>query len=370
MTFSHRFGPRPKALPWCVALMLALAVSPAIHAASAAGAAGAAKAPPVDEAKSVETTKGKWTFHLLPKTLQKNPALDMTVITEMTPEGAKRPLVTPEAPAYYFLQPTKLMSVGEGSVGRKPVPADALQAMMQSALAKNGFLAAAPPEHAPTLLLVCEWGLHAGIYIDEFSDPEIADIRSHVRSLDGKEAAEEIVFAIVHDPDVRFSLLVNIELERKNLLERASLVGGEQFARVLKRVLEQTADQRRLGVVAIEHPEASALHAFVDHNPKARYLFDQAADDVYFVVATAYDYDAFQRGDRHGLWRTKMTVNTAGVSMAESMPVLVRGAAPFLGRPMSEAAMLNAPVHRGAQVDIGPVEVVPEPAPAPAPERK
>ena len=152
MTFSHRFGPRPKALPWCVALMLALAVSPAVRAASAA------KAPPVDEAKSVETTKGKWAFHLLPKTLQKNPALDMTVITEMTPEGAKRPLVTPEAPAYYFLQPTKLMSVGEGSVGRKPVPADALQAMMQSALAKNGFLAAAPPEHTiltiPTARLV------------------------------------------------------------------------------------------------------------------------------------------------------------------------------------------------------------------------
>jgi hypothetical protein len=344
--------------------MLALAASPAMRAASEA------KAPPVDEAKPAELMSGKWAFHLLPKALQRNPELDMTVITEMTPEGDDRPLVTPEEPAYYLLQPAKLMSVGEGSVGRKPVPADALQAMLQAALAKNGFLAANPPAHAPTLLLVCEWGLHAGISVDEFSDPEMRGIRSQAAALGGKVFAEEAVYAIRHDPEIRLSVLQSNELERKILLERAALVGGGQFARVLKRVLEQTVDQIRAGQVGIGNPESSALHAFVAHNLKARYLFDQAADDVYFVVATAYDYDAFSRGERHGLWRTKMTVSTTGVSMAESMPVLVRGAAPFLGRPMSEAATLTAPVHRGAQVDIGPTEVVPGSVQAPAPERK
>jgi hypothetical protein len=342
-------------------------------ATGSASAASGAKAPSVDEAKPTDTTAGKWGFHLLPKALQKNPQLDMTVITEMTPEGAKRPLVTPEAPAYYFLQPTKLMSVGEGSVGRKPVPADALQTMLQSALAKNGFFAAAPPDHAPTLFVVCQWGLHAGISVDQDTDFEIGEILDEAKAKGGQMLRHEVSDGIAHDPEMRLSLLRTNVLEQKTLLERAALVGGEQFAREFKRVLELTTDRTRRFQdqrIYLTNPEESALHGFILNDPKARYLFDQAANDVYFVVATAYDYDAFQRGERHGLWRTKMTVSTTGVSMAESIPVLVRGAAPFLGRPMSEAAMLNAPVHRGAQVDIGPVEVVPEPAPAPAPERK
>lgn len=348
------------------AVLLILLAPPFAHAANGP------KSPPVDEAKPVETTSGKWVFHLLPKALQKNPALDMTVITEMTPAGAKRPLVTPEAPAYYLLQPAKLVEMGEGSAGAKPVPADALQAMLQSALAQNGFLAANPPAHAPTLLLVCQWGLHAGISVDDVSDPEVMKILAAALQQGGQQLVDEMTIELRHDPEIRLSLMQSNEAERKNLLERASLVGGEKFTRELKRVLDLTVERTRRSqdrLVYLTDPENSALYGFVRDDPKARYLFDQAANDIYFVVATAYDYEAFRHGEREGLWRTKMTVSTTGVSMTESMPVLVRGAAPFLGRPMSEPATLTAPVHRGAQVDIGPVETI-GPAPATTPERK
>jgi len=33
----------------------------------------------------------------------------------------------------------------------------------------------------------------------------------------------------------------------------------------------------------------------------------------FFVVASAYDYDALAKGQRRLLWRTKMTVNALGV---------------------------------------------------------
>lgn len=369
MNASFDFRQRSGALRCGVALVL----GPCLLARGASGE----KALAVDEAKPASTASGKFAFHLLPKSLQKNPELDMTVITEMTPEGATRPLVTPDEPAYYLLQPTKMMSVGEGGVGRKPVPADALQKMLQAALARNGFLAAQPPEHTPTLLLACEWGLHAGISLNQGSDAEVQKILAEAKATGGEMLRSEVAGGISHDPEMRLSLLQGNELERKNLLERAALVGGEQFAREFKRVLDQTVERTRRAqdrLIYLTNPEDSALHGFVVNDPKARHLFEQAANDVYFVVATAYDYDALQRGERHGLWRTKMTVSTDGVSMAESMPVLVRGAAPFLGRPMAEAAMLMAPLHRGAQVDIGPTQVVPDsdpvPTPAPNPERK
>src|SRR5690349_15487252 len=59
----------------------------------------ASTASPAPAAKSESSG---WVFSILPKSLQKNPTIDLTVITEMTELGKKLPPVTPAKPAYYL----------------------------------------------------------------------------------------------------------------------------------------------------------------------------------------------------------------------------------------------------------------------------
>ena len=45
-----------------------------------------------------------WVFELLPKAFQRNPRLNLTVITELTAEGKKLPDVSAQHPAYFLAQ--------------------------------------------------------------------------------------------------------------------------------------------------------------------------------------------------------------------------------------------------------------------------
>src|SRR5262245_48642526 len=83
-------------MPFLRSLLALLALMSALTAAEPA--APAAPAPKKEEKKS------EWVFSLLPKSLQKNPRIDLTVITEMTPLGKKFPEVTPAKPVYYITQ--------------------------------------------------------------------------------------------------------------------------------------------------------------------------------------------------------------------------------------------------------------------------
>jgi hypothetical protein len=57
------------------------------------------------------------------------------------------------------------------------------------------------------------------------------------------------------------------------------------------------------------------------------------------------------------LWRSKMTVDSAGVSMADTLPGLIQNAARYFGRDMPVAATLSRPLNREEQVHLGPLEV-------------
>ena len=119
---------------------------------------------------------------------------------------------------------------------------------------------------------------------------------------------------------------------------------------------------------------ADPVHLFRMKNPKNDFLLDQSADDVYYVVASAYDYRALAQNQRHLLWRTRMTVASKGVSQIDTLPTLIASAAPYFGRDMAEAETLIKRTVRSGNVEIGtPVVVgaapdatdpqVPKPAP-------
>ncbi len=246
---------------------------------------------------------GQWDFHLLPKAFQKRPDLDMTVMTEFTPVGRLMRPASPTQPAYYQAQAGGFKQLGDTSDGEHPPPPAELQAALTKALAVNGFLTADLPGHPPTLAVFFSWGSHNKL------DPETAAMFP--------------------------------QLAARHLLERSILVGGKNFASNQARLLEYGA-------------------SILDRDEQMDYLRDQADTDLYFVVASAYDYQALAAGQRHLLWRTSMTVSSRGLSMGESLTPLIATAGPYFGRDMisPEIATRRISREREGHVEIGPLTVV------------
>src|SRR5512135_740165 len=66
--------------------------------------------------------RDQWVFSLLPKSFQKNPKLDLTVVTEMTDAGKKLPAVTPGQPAYFEPFSAGFHALGEQVGNERPFP--------------------------------------------------------------------------------------------------------------------------------------------------------------------------------------------------------------------------------------------------------
>lgn len=273
------------------------------------------------QALPIESSEGKWVFSLLPKSFQKNPLVDQTVITEMTHEGRKVAAPTAESPAYYVAVSAGAHNEGHAADSDRQ-PSDAVLAdCLQRALAVNHFLPAGP-EHPPTLLVVYVWGVHNNL--DQGSD----------------------VIGVA-TPDVN----------HRNLLSRATLVGGAKFAADLQVALEA---QDRVSEIPGPHIELlDPMRLFLARDNRTRRLYSQSSGDCYYLVASAYDYQtAAMKEGRKLLWRSKMTVDSSGVAMADTLPTLVLNSAAYLGRDMPEAATLYRPATRSTEVILGPLKVV------------
>jgi hypothetical protein len=281
-----------------------------------------------------EKSGSGWVFSLLPKSFQKNPRLEMTVITEMTAEGRKLPPVSLDNPAYYIAQPAGYHVFGDGPDSGKAPPAGALESMLKKALAANGYLPLKTPGRGPDLLVIYTWGAHYALHPDD----------------------DEAISA---------------DLVARNVLDRALLVGGQKFAAEMQKlfaqedILAQSANTPVPpdGEAVLGSDQAAFMdpvHQFKLMNVKNEFLVEQMVDDLYYVVASAYDYAATARGQRKLLWRTRMTVGANGVAMADSLPTLVASAAPYFGREMDEPATLTQRAVDDGKVDVGAPRVVPE----------
>ena len=303
--------------------------------------------PIAPKAKPAAPAQSQWVFSLLPKSLQKNPSLELTVITEVTDEGKKLPPVSPDRPAYYLAQDAGYVPVGDTYGNEKTLPADELERLMKKSLATNGYLPAQPSAPPPTLVVIYYWGTHNLLNNDN-----------------GSRSADQVA---------------------RNILDRAALVGGEKFAKELATLFE------RLDALAASSPSGSIdssdssgdssgtaptiapglttfnnpVNLFKMRSLKNEFLLDQASDDCYYVVASAYDYAAFLHKQRKLLWRTRMTVNSKGISQLQSLPTLIASAAPYFGRDMPESEILSKRAKEG-EITIGTPTVVEMPTAAPA----
>ena len=287
-----------------------------------------------------KSTESPWVFSLLPKSLQKNPHLELTVITEFTAAGKKLPPVSPAQPAYFIAQSSGYRALGDAPGNERTLPADQIEKLLVRALATNGYRPADPPAHPPTLVIFYTWGSHNLLVEGDAENP----------SLSGDRVA-------------------------RNLLDRAALVGGEKFAKELLQLFQQ-ADAQALanppvrvdpsGAVPTIQPILGAaqleftnpVNLFKQRSPKNEALVDQAAADVYYVVASAYDHAALAQKQRILLWRTRLTVAAQGVSQEQTLPTLIATAAPWFGKEMTEPEVLTRRAVRDGTVEVGTPTVV------------
>jgi hypothetical protein len=306
----------------------------------AATTPAAAPAAPAAEAKPAK--RGGFVFSLLPKSLQKNPRLDFNIITEMTPAGHKLPVPTPQAPVYYISQAGKMVNTGVGAEGLKGPPPEQLERMMAKALADGGYLPGDPATHPPSLIVVYNWGSSS------FQPP--ADV------------SDENGEGNVPVPEIEL---------RKALLDRAMLLGGAKFRREVSDAMAQV-DQKAAMQRSFAAPEGGDFMGSVgdmlpdpfeqlrNRSAESERLVEELFSSSYFVVASAYDYAAIAKGQRVLLWRTKMTVNSLGVNMAESVPPLIASAAAYLGRETKEPVVVTKRIQREGRVEVGTPVIVPD----------
>ncbi len=274
-----------------------------------------------------EASSGQFVFRLLPKPIQKEPLVDVTVITEMTRAG--RGVEPPSAahPAYYVPRTVGYHDMGQGVRGERPLPTGVLQDRLEKALASAHYLPAVDG-HAASLALIFVWG--ASNALDDSA------------SVDGP-------LDPTNSPDDA----------HRAMLDRAALIGGDRFAAELGRVLLR---QDAMEGANIQGP--SPLGAFVGRDYETRRLVELAQTDNFYVVASAYDAAELARGRRVLLWRTKMTTASQGVGLAEALPRLMIAGEPFFGVDMPKPVTMTGHIIPEGKVDVGPaipVEQRPEP---------
>ncbi len=317
-----------------LALLLGLSLLLNVTPASSFGASAAAT-PPVTPSKR---NKSQWVFSLLPKAFQKNPQLDLTVITEMTDAGKKLPPVSSAQPAYVELFAAGYHSLGEQIGNEKPFPEKEITELMEKSLRSSGYLPAKRPEHPPSLLIIYTWGTHNLL---KEADPD--------------------------NPSLSGTAVV------RNLLDRAALVGGAKFAAELRKRFDQADSMALASGVSLASNGDNAgsavaggtsdllnpINLFRRENEKNEVLLDQATNDVYYVVASAYDYASATAAKRTLLWRTRMTVAAAGISQDQSVPTLVLTAGPYFGKDMPDPEVLTKRAIPDGNVEVGTPIVVP-----------
>lgn len=306
-----------------------------------AGAASGETPIPVPESSRVvaRVPASHWSFSLLPRAFQKHPRVDFNVITEMTDAGRQAPRATPENPIYYDLFFDRSLDLASrSSNGSKTPRPEYLEDALRKGLAGRNLLRAVTG-HPASLLLICHWGQYSqGDFID--------GIDSVARSQD-------------------------------EVLSRARLIGGEKFAKEFEKAI---AEQELLlrATSGPSHPvENSVLgrptpvigdmmmpgtwcpvERFMALDERNRHLVTEATRGCYFVVVSAYDSKMALEGKRRLHWRTKMTVNDDGVSMAETLIPLVANTSHYLAADMSDAAVVVSQVDREGRVEFGPAEVL------------
>lgn len=285
----------------------------------------AAEAPVPAKNPATESNTGQYVFSLLPKAFQKNPLVEETVITEMTPAGKRIATPTAARPTYYVTESGGYHVIGHGSANEHPPQPEMLNTVMFRTLSAAHYLPATAAQ-PPALLLIYHWGSHNTLEGGDENTPGFDDV-GHA-----------------------------------NLLSRAALVGGIKFARELRAALDDQDAQDEMASSSPPGFDSTAvnfqpLEHFMDRDDRTRQLVAQAQANCYYVIVSAYDFVSVAQGKRQLLWRTKMTVDAQGVAMADTLPGLIMNAGKYFGQDMPVAATLSKHISSEGRVNLGELKI-------------
>ena len=95
-------------------------------------------------------------------------------------------------------------------------------------------------------------------------------------------------------------------------------------------------------------------------------VLQAARDDRYFVIVSAYDFEAAKQKKKKLLWQAKMSTPSNRVTLAEVLPAMIASGGPHFGRETERPKSVAAPIVREGKVEIGTPTVVDDAAKAPA----
>lgn len=299
--------------------------------------------------------------HLLPTSMQKRPKVFFNVFTEMTDEGRKWRVPTPEKPLTYFSAPGQFVQTGwMVAAGEKPPPKEELHESMRQALAGNGYLPVAGDSERPDLLVVFTYGSHG-------TDPTLVAANADAPS--PNVPAQELFAFVAQDPSLY-----------RDILERAEFVGGAKFAHALQGAFNEEFSNMQYNRTISRLPPPqyflpvapdgfSPLAIFMQggNGDAMRRLTELAFHTCYYVVATAYDFRGVENRRKIPLWRTRMVVEAQGVSLEEILRPLIQATGSYLGRETPEAVQVTRQLDREGRVELGTPTVVEEIKPSALP---
>lgn len=126
--------------------------------------------------------------------------------------------------------------------------------------------------------------------------------------------------------------------DRISRIERAAVAGGAQFGNDLLSAMEGG------GVTT---------NMFVNRDVLTTELMEEAAQDDYYLVASAYDCPAAQQGRAVLYWRTRMEAMAVGNTLRDALLTMVAASAHQFGVETQPAEWIDTPVVSGS-VPIGP----------------
>jgi hypothetical protein len=122
-------------------------------------------------------------------------------------------------------------------------------------------------------------------------------------------------------------------------MTRAALVGGVPFAIELMRAINNRT-----------------LNFFRTRDERTDSLVTMAGSDLYFMIASAYEYEAASHGQMKLLWTTKLSTDSNGLAMDDTLPALVLSAKSYFGHETNGSVIFHPRLFQG-HVDLGEATV-------------
>lgn len=231
--------------------------------------------------------------------------VQVITVTDTTPVGALRRAASPSNPIYYTAVNVGYRDFGGIIAGEKIPDKEVIVKTIAKVLARQGYLPATE-QHPATLLLLWTWGT----------------------------MNTDRMYMSGDDTEGR-------QVNRRQLMR---FMGAYKLGLITK---ERSGFQDDL----YNSP-------FMFRDADSELIADLATEDLYVAAISAYDHAAALRQEKVLLWTTKISCPSRGLSLPETLPVMLTLAGPHIGRETARPVHVTAADKLKPEVKIGDPTVI------------